>query len=254
MTTICKNCNNDFNGHFCNICGQPAETHEMNFHFLWHDIQHGLFHFDKGIFFTIKELFTRPGYSIKEFIDGMRVKHFKPISLVILLAGIYGFLYHYFHINILANAVEISGTGKDIVAAKEAFEKVNDWVAGHYAIVSLIQLPIYALGTFIAFKKGGYNFVQHLVLNAFLTVQKLILHIVAFPLLYNFSGTPALKKIVAGISILGFVLMTWTLIQFFDRQKQLAIFWRTILSVLIYFVLLGFLGLLCSFIYFKMHQ
>ncbi|MEO8862184.1 MAG: hypothetical protein ABI358_12210 [Ginsengibacter sp.] len=32
----------------------------MNFHFLWHDVQHGLFHFDKGVLYTTKQLFTRP--------------------------------------------------------------------------------------------------------------------------------------------------------------------------------------------------
>ena len=66
----------------------------MNFHSLWHDIQHGLFHFDNGVLYTAKQLFTRPGNSIREYIDGKRVRHFKPISLVILLATVYGFLYH----------------------------------------------------------------------------------------------------------------------------------------------------------------
>ena len=50
MMITCKNCNQKFNGHFCNNCGQPANTHKINSHFLWHDIQHGLLHFDKGIF------------------------------------------------------------------------------------------------------------------------------------------------------------------------------------------------------------
>ena len=94
MRITCKNCNQNFKGHFCNNCGQTADTHKMNFHSLWHDIQHGLFHFDNGVLYTAKQLFTRPGNSIREYIDGKRVRHFKPISLVILLATVYGFLYH----------------------------------------------------------------------------------------------------------------------------------------------------------------
>lgn len=90
MTTICKNCNEQLEWHFCGNCGQSAETHKMNVHFLWHDIQHGLLHFDKGILYTSKQLFTRPGIAIKEFIEGKRINHFKPISLIIVLATVYG--------------------------------------------------------------------------------------------------------------------------------------------------------------------
>ncbi len=96
MTTICKNCNNHFEGNFCNNCGHAADIHKLNMHFIGHDLQHGLFHFDNGIFYTIKQLLTRPGHTIREFIDGKRVKHFKPLSLVVVLATLYGLLYHYF--------------------------------------------------------------------------------------------------------------------------------------------------------------
>ena len=76
-----KNCNHHFKGNFCSNCGQKAKTEKINFHFLWHDIQHGLFHFDSGILYTAKQLFTKPGMAIKEFIEGNRIKHFKPLLL-----------------------------------------------------------------------------------------------------------------------------------------------------------------------------
>ena len=101
MQIICKNCGHIFSGQFCNNCGQSAATHKLNLHFIWHDIQHGLLHFDKGILYTAKKLFTKPGKSIREFIEGKRVKHFKPISLVIILATLYGVLRHLFHFSIL---------------------------------------------------------------------------------------------------------------------------------------------------------
>ena len=92
MEITCKNCNQTFKGHYCNNCGQPADTHKINAHFLWHDIQHGLLHFDNGIPYSIKQLFIRPGHSIREFIEGKRVRHFKPLSLVAVLGALYGFL------------------------------------------------------------------------------------------------------------------------------------------------------------------
>ena len=252
MTTICPNCGQRFEGNYCSNCGQSADTHKMNLHFLWHDIQHGLFHLDKGILFTVKELFTRPGNSIREFIEGKRVKHFKPISLILVLAGIYGFLYHYFHINMLASNVEISGSGEDFVKAKKSLENINEWLSQHYAIVALLQLPIYAVGTYIAFRKSGYNFVEHLVLNAFLTAQRLILHITAFPLFYIFNGSPSLRVIAQLVDLIGFALMIWALVQFFNKKKKWRTFWLAIFSLII-FSFISFLIIAILFTRFILH-
>src|ERR1035437_8773131 len=105
MTTNCQNCNAVLHGKYCSNCGQSSEIHKIDIHYLSHDIQYGLLHFDKGILFTTKELFTRPGNSIREFLEGKRAKHFQPISLVLVLAGIYGLLFHFFKINMFENYV-----------------------------------------------------------------------------------------------------------------------------------------------------
>ncbi len=65
----CKNCQNTFHGAYCNACGQSAHTDKIDKHFLYHEIQHGLLHVDSGIVYTTKELFTRPGHAIREFIE-----------------------------------------------------------------------------------------------------------------------------------------------------------------------------------------
>ncbi len=82
MTTKCKNCNHDLKGNFCNNCGQTKETHEINFKSILHEIQHSIFHIDKGILYTTKELFIRPGLTIREYLHGKRVKHFKPFAYI----------------------------------------------------------------------------------------------------------------------------------------------------------------------------
>ncbi len=119
MTKYCRNCNAELTGNFCSHCGQNSSTHKINLKFLWHDIQHGLLHVEKGILFTVKELFTRPGHTIREYLEGKRVKHFKPVSLVLLLAGFYGLLSHYFDINLLSNNIEVTGSGEKFDQAKD---------------------------------------------------------------------------------------------------------------------------------------
>jgi Protein of unknown function (DUF3667) len=125
MATNCLNCNAKLNGRFCSNCGQNSDTHRISFHYLLHDIQHGFLHLDKGFLFTAKELFTRPGSSIREFLQGKRVNHFKPISLVIILAGIYSLLSHLFEFNIFSNYYELSGEGESLAKVQEGINKIT---------------------------------------------------------------------------------------------------------------------------------
>ncbi|MCC9071463.1 DUF3667 domain-containing protein [Flavobacterium sp. F-65] len=231
MNLPCKNCDQDFTGNYCNNCGQSTETHRLNFHFLWHDIQHGLFHFDKGVLYTAKQLLTRPGASIREFLEGKRVKHFKPLSLVIILATIYGLLYHSFHINIF-NEVDLGNSPNE----KVIFEKINEWMSSHFAWATLITIPFYALATLITFRKQGYNFIEHLVLNSFLAAQRLIVHITTFPLIYIYNGTPSISKIMAIITFIDFALMIWGYTQFFNKITKVKSFLLSILSYIIFFI------------------
>lgn len=222
MLITCKNCDRNFQGNYCNNCGQPAETHKMNIHFLWHDIQHGLFHFDKGMLFSAKELFTRPGHSIREYIEGKRVQHFKPISLVIVLATLYGLLYHTFHINLTNSENTLKG--------------FNEWTASHYSWVTLATIPFYTLGTFICFRKSGYNIIEFIILNTYKASQRLIFHITTFPLLYYFNGTPTIRIITIIIYCIDVLLIFWTNIQFFDNLSFKKVLLRSILSHLIFLI------------------
>lgn len=239
MNLSCKNCDQNLRGNYCNNCGQSAETHRLNFHFLWHDIQHGLFHFDKGVLYTSKQLLIRPGASIREFLEGKRVKHFKPLSLVVILATIYGLLYHYFHINMFDQVDLINSPNE-----KAFIEKYNEWMSTHFAWATLISIPFYTLATYITFRKQGYNFIEHLVLNSFLAAQRLIVHIIAFPLIYIYNGTPNMGKILIITALIDFSFMVWGYIQFFNKITKVKAFLLSILSYVIFTASLLVLGLI----------
>jgi hypothetical protein len=232
MTTFCKNCRNEFVGNYCNNCGQEASTQKLNFRYLWHEIQHNLLHINHGVFYSVKQLYTRPGHSIREFVEGKRVKHFQPLSLLILLASLYGFLFHYFDIDVLTNASKI---GSD--QEQEKLEQAMDWLGSHLSLVNVLTIPLYALGSFVAFRRQGYNFVEHLVLNAYLAAQRLCLILVLFPVLYKLSGTPDLIVYTRLMLLAEYFLLLWTYIQFFSRLNPLITFLLSLISVGIYWVL-----------------
>lgn len=245
MGTTCKNCNANVLGNFCSQCGQPTNTHRISAHFLWHDIQHGLLHVDKGILFTAKELFTRPGHSIREFLQGKRAKHFRPVSLVIVLAGVYGFLSHYFHINLLSNNIQVTGTGAQANEIKKLVEGSSSWLSQHYAVFALLQIPIFAIASWLCFKKSGYNFMEHIIINTFLTGQRLMLRIAAFPLYYFFNNTPALRNVARATDIISYLLITWAFFQLFNKLPVWQRIARTLgtfaIAFLIIFIIMFFI-------------
>ena len=234
MEINCKNCKTTFEGNFCNNCGQSAKTHKLSFHYLWYEFQHGFFQFDRGIVYTAQQLFTRPGHSIREFIEGKRVIHVKPISLVILLATIYGILYHYFHINALMDSDEVLST-EDL----GLLTKVNDWIATHFVWGTLISIPFMALGSFIVFKKQGYNYVENFILNTFVAVLLLFVNLAAFPAVIYLNNTPYMGLEETVMDIIDVGLVIWVYSQFFNKLSKLKSILLSLFSYFLYFVFLA---------------
>lgn len=223
MSHICKNCNTKFNGNYCNNCGQTSDTHKLDFHFIWHDVKKGLFHYDSGIFYTAKELFTQPGHSVREFIEGKRVKHFKPISLVLVLATFYAFLFHTFNAGFF---VEKNSSGES--------QKIMEFVTSHFSWITLATIPIYTLGTFICFRKQGYNFVEFFILNTFKASQRLFLRIFTFPIIYILDDSLINKKMYFTYYLCDLGMTYWTNTQFFNKLPLLKTLGLTMLSHLIF--------------------
>jgi hypothetical protein len=244
MPTTCKNCEHVFEGKFCNNCGQEADVKRLDFKFLRHKIQDLVFkYFHKGILYTIKQLYSRPGHTIREYIEGRRVKHFEPIALLVTIATLYGLLYSYFHINPFFDA-SVSNNPTDTID----FTKVNDWMSNHFSLASCILLPLYAIGSFIAFRKQGYNFVEHLFLNTFLASQRLILRLVALPLMVIYNGTKSMHTLTDILVLFDIILIAWAYCQFFNKISKVKSLLLSIVSYLIFFISLLLIIMLAQFL------
>ncbi len=239
MTITCKNCNTSFKGHFCYNCGQPAHTHRLDLISVWHDIQHGLLHIDKGILYTIAQLFTRPGHSIREYLEGKRVKHFKPVSLVIILATVFALANHFLSLNIVndkGNTVEssISGINFSITGAEAELRGIKEFIESHFALLQLLLLPYYSFATWLAFRKSGFNYIEHLVINAFFRGQVIIISTLLLPLVYWGFITNEVSRSVALWLELG--CFFWIFLQLFHKRRIFYVIKRLLLSLIIFFV------------------
>jgi len=214
--TECKNCGNEFEGNYCNNCGQAAATHRLNFKFLWHDIQHGLFHFDKGIVHSLGHLCLRPGFTIKEYLEGKRVGHFKPLSMVLLLATVYGLLKHFFlHEVIVPSKIVIN----DKSINSDTINAMFEWVNSHGAIMALLVVPIYALASFLAYRKEGYNKECHDGSMAYTSSLRLFVTIILFPLVVLTQHSSGSDTVSTLTTILEVGVTCWCFLQFFNNLK-----------------------------------
>lgn len=161
-TIICKNCNHHFKGNFCPHCGQSAKVEAIGIKYFLHDIPHSIFHIDKGFVYTFKELLLRPGKTLREYLEGKRVKHFRPFAYVVLMATLY-ILAH----TLVRKATVFTGAQYGLhVTFKEGgfFEK-------YLSVFFFIMIPFASFATWIALRKEKYNYWEHFLINTYLTAQ-----------------------------------------------------------------------------------
>jgi Protein of unknown function (DUF3667) len=160
--TTCLNCDNNFEGAFCNLCGQKAATHRFTMHEWLHEIPHSILHVDSGFFLTMKTLFLRPGNAVREFLQGKRKLLFSPFLYVLILCGIFVVVKSLFVKDL--KPIDFADAGKLIETISEQYYKI-------FVIASIIPLTI---ASYLVYFKSKYNFAEHLVLNSYLIAQLVI--------------------------------------------------------------------------------
>lgn len=204
----CINCNNKVNSKFCPDCGQPAELKRIDGHYIIHEIEHVL-HFEKGIFYTIKELLIRPGKSVREFISENRNRLVKPIIFIIVTSLIYSLSVSFFDFE--DGYVGYSGRNESTTT------KIFEWVQGHYGYANIMMGIFIALWIKIFFRKHPFNIFEIIILLCFVMgLGMLILSIFGIV-----EGLTQLKILQFGAMLVVFYT-TWAIGQFYGKRKIFA--------------------------------
>jgi hypothetical protein len=155
--TTCINCSTNFDSNYCPNCGTSAKIARIDKKFVLHEFQHGILHFEKGFLYTLKELLLSPGHSIRRFIQGNRVKFYKPIGFLIVCSIIYSVLSH-----------KLNPTPAPAIE-NENIAKVFEWISEHYNYSNIIEILFISLTLKWFFKKTNYNYFENFVLLSYLT-------------------------------------------------------------------------------------
>lgn len=87
--TVCLNCGAEFVGAFCPRCGQSAKTRRFSTKETIIHIVMMLTKFDSTFWRTIVDLFTRPGYMVRDYLDGRRMGYMRPLQMLLCLITAY---------------------------------------------------------------------------------------------------------------------------------------------------------------------
>ena len=204
---MCQNCDHDYVGQYCSQCSQRADTHPVNWHYIWHEIPHSVWHIDRGIAYTLRQLLTRPGHTIREFLEGKRVNHYRPLALLFLLGAIYLFVQHGLGISFAKVSQEMfSPETKDASARLLAFQKESgQFLERNQNLISIVMIPFYAFGYWLMFRRQGYNYPQMLVVQTFITNFHLLLSLGIVILFWALGGSVAAYSVIMSLSLVGMI-------------------------------------------------
>ena len=202
----CKTCNIEINGNYCPNCGQAIELKRIDRTYVLNEIS-SVINFDKGIFYTIRELVIKPGKTIKDFIENDRNRLVKPLIFIIITSLIYTLFKEIFRFE--DGYVKYSNTKKTTVTI------LMDWIQNNYGYANILMGIFIAFWTKLLFKKYKYNFYEILIVLCFVMGIGMLIYS-----LFGLLETLTQVKLLQIGGIIAFIYTSWAIGSFFDKKKK----------------------------------
>ena len=239
-TTACLNCGHAVPVRYCGRCGQDAHhTHRLTLKDMLHDIPHSIWHVDKGILFTLKTMIRRPGPTIRTWLAGQRVDHFRPLSLLLVITSFYAVVSSLLHIEMLPPR---DPTQPAFVY--ELQQAMSAFMMKYLAWIYIATVPIWALFARLFLRRGGYNYAECLIIVAFLTAINNFFTFLLLPVSYAYSGTAQIGRVSVVFTGLIIAYSTWAYGSLLTHTtlSRAGRLWRGFLTYMLGYLTVALLG------------
>lgn len=225
----CLNCGNQVTDHYCPQCGQKRDTHRLSIgHFLLHDMLHGIWHLERGILFTLKEIVIRPGYVARDYIDGKRIKYYNFFSLLILSLAVNFFINRQLYVH------------EELDPELQRYEAFLEFIERNGKLFLFLLMPFMALCSFLVFRRLRYNYTEHLIPPILLLIAGLIIDILG-TLTDNFFGINWIEAHILELYLIG----AFGIFMYYQFTRRVYSFWgflwRMLLTFLLFIVIISVL-------------
>ncbi len=182
---ICSNCGNKYVGRHCPQCGQAGTWQRytfkqaiLNFLDIW-----GLG--NRPMFRTLKELFWRPGYMVRDYLEGRRQFYFPPFKLLALVIMLLLLISLIPGVQMESNFYWCKDTTIPEGMLSGVWLMLANWALSFGEFLSRNMLyeylfisVVFVICVWIAFKpKSRYNLVETYIFMIFIVSQSLLLDV-----------------------------------------------------------------------------
>lgn len=257
----CANCEQEIMEvqHFCSNCGQKAHLHRLSWHDITHDAIHYFTHADKGIFHLLLQLATRTGTVAREFVRGKRKKYFPPFNFFLVVAAIYVFMSTFGNktavpadtikehpeLNYIADPVK----REHVLHIYERAATARSFMNKHSNTVAMLALPLIAFIFWLFYRRAGYNYIEHLVSNMYMSGFTLLCQVIVFIPLGKLFHVNNSNYILIAFFIFQLIYFTIFYYRFINRSTTAAgfkAFFVSLFTILFWVMLTG--GLIRAYI------
>ena len=249
---VCTTCETHFEGNYCPRCGQSARIGRYSFKnafLLFLDVW-GLG--NRGMFRTIRDLLLRPGYMIRDYLQGMQMAYFPPFKLLFLIIALSLLVQTGLNIkgvNRIDESIEMIDKATNI--SKEQDKNANEkqvtadyhkeiiiWTYKHMTIVTLVFLLFFS-GPLYFFFRHSPNIPDMRFSEFFVSVIYFTNMTSIYSIIWEFfCGNIYLETLLSLLAII--------------PLKQLSGYgywhtiWRTLLAFTLFWIIIFFVGAIVS--------
>lgn len=244
----CQNCGTKTIGKYCHRCAQSASTTRLDLkHFIQHDIVHGVFHFETGLLFTLKEILIRPGQVAIDYIQGKRKKYYNFFYLTLIIIGVILFV----------KGIYKQLPAEEVIAVSDEYEDGVKLAQKNLKLVFLAFIPLLVLCSKIVYKKLQFNLAEHSIIAVVNVIYFLlivlfanILYLVARIFSFELGN---INTYMVYIGILNFARVYYQSFKQFFKNKNTAVM-RGLLTVMLFTTFLFLSLMLWFFILKQLHK
>jgi len=246
--THCLNCGREFEGDFCPKCGQSAKTGRFTIKFIWENLIAAIFGTYGGIWFTFKNLFTRPGEMIVEILNGKRRRYFSPFPMLLFTLTLFILVYSFTgsrdYVKRAETIAEASKNGDDQVnyVVQKTLSDALTFYNNHYTLCYLFTLPLLAFTARVCYGKQNqkrYNWAEYIIILVYASVF-VILYRILVSLVYLASPDVSYKmKLMLPLVIIIALTACFGKVIGFGIGKT---FLRSVLTFALYFLMITSVG------------
>ena len=201
--------------------------------YLWNEVR-SVLNFDKGVFYTIREILLRPGLTVKHFLRRDRSQLVRPLVFIILCSLVYTLCQQTF--NFEDGYVGISFEQEPFV------EAVFEWISRHYGYSNILISICMGIWLRLFFSKEGFNFYEILILLCYVVGVGML-----FFAVIGIMNSHIDLKIIDKVFFLGVIYIIWAIANFFG-QRRIMNYLKAVFAYFLAYMTFSFAAILVGFI------